>query len=187
MHPLSVSGFPFLLTSLQKECLEQIVYRTKSWRKIFYCWRRVGAKLKKNFKKLLKREGVFLFCEGVLSVCFQILRFAQDDTMFSGDFKKGLEIHVTHCTIVVIRWISMFLRAMCLFFTCHWCHFAGSSDMSDMRFFLSLHGDVLIISELYVSCNEWHEFHQLEFLLHYVPFGMTKRKKNRNSFLWVKK
>ena len=162
----------------------------------------MGAKLLKN---LGEREGVFLFCLRVfvfggiviLSVVKNLeyihaLCIRDPSSLRSSGwhctlwFFLVLKIHVTHCTIVVIRWISMFLRAMCLFFACHWCHFAGSSDMSDMRFFLSLHGDLLIISELYVSCNEWHEFHHLDFFLHYVPFGITKRKKNRNSFLCVK-
>ena len=75
-----------------------------------------------------------------------------------------LKTHVTHCTSSVNRWISMCPSAMCLFFTCHWCHLAGSSDISDKRFFLSLHGDVLIISGLYTSCNEWHEFYHLDFI-----------------------
>ena len=46
------------------------------------------------------------------------------------------------------------------------------SDMSDMRFFLSLHGEVLIISELYASCNECNEVFNLnEFIQSSLGLG----------------
>ena len=51
---------------------------------------------------------------------------------------------------------------MCLFFSCHWCHSIAKVTSVTWHFCLSLHGDVLIISELYTSCNEWHEFLNLE-------------------------
>ena len=51
---------------------------------------------------------------------------------------------------------------MCLFFSCHWCHSIAKVTSVTWHFYLSLHGDVLIISELYTSCNEWHEFLNLE-------------------------
>ena len=35
----------------------------------------------------------------------------------------SLKTHCTHYTIVINGWISKFPRAMCLFFSCHWCHF----------------------------------------------------------------
>ena len=77
--------------------------------------------------------------------------------------KKGLKTHCTHCTNVLIAWISVFPSAMSLFFTCHWCHSTKKKVTSvTWHFCLSLHGDLLIISWLYVLCNEWHEFFNLE-------------------------
>ena len=163
--------------SLKKDVWKQIVYSDNSWRNILNCWRRVGEKLLKNWGE---REGVFLFCLRVFVfggiVILNVVKNLEyihalcirdpSSLRLSGWhctlwFFLVLKIHVTHCTSSVMLWISMCPSAMCLFFTCHWCHLAGSSDISDKRFFLSLHGEALIISELYASCNEWHEFQHL--------------------------
>ena len=119
----------------------QIVYRDNCWRNIFNCWRRVGQKLLKNWSK---REGVFLFRLRVFLFCHSerseeseyitsaFFRYAQQLVRSFAMLRMtwclvliflGLKIHCTHCTGVVIRWISMLPSDMCLFFSCHWCHF----------------------------------------------------------------
>ena len=163
--------------SLKKDVWKQIVYSDNSWRNILNCWRRVREKLLKNWGE---REGVFLFRLRMFvfgGIVFNVVKNLEyihalcirDPSSLRSSgwhctlwFFLVLKIHVTHCTSSVIRWISMCPSAMCLFFTCHWCHLAGSSDISDKRFFLSLHGEALIISELYASCNECNEFSNVE-------------------------
>ena len=70
--------------------------------------------------------------------------------------------HCTHCTDVISRWISALPRAMCLFFACHWCHSIAKVTSVTWHFCLSLHGEDLKINELQHSCNEWHEFYDVE-------------------------
>jgi len=70
--------------------------------------------------------------------------------------------HCTHCTDVISRWISALPRAMCLFFACHWCHLIEKVTSVTWHFCLSLHGEELKINELQHSCNEWHEFYDVE-------------------------
>ena len=70
--------------------------------------------------------------------------------------------HCTHCTDVINRWISTLPRVMCLFFVCHWCHSIAKVTSVTWHFCLSLHGDSLRINELHYSCNEWHEFSDVE-------------------------
>ena len=87
-----------------KRGLEQIVYRDNSWRNILNCWRRVRAKLLKNWGN---REDVFLFRLRVFILTL---------------FFLGLKTHVTHCMSSVIRWISVLSSVISLVFACHWCH-----------------------------------------------------------------
>ena len=70
--------------------------------------------------------------------------------------------HCTHCTDVISRWISALPRVMCLLFACHWCHSIAKVTSVAWHFCLSLHGEELKINELQHSCNEWHEFYDVE-------------------------
>ena len=65
--------------------------------------------------------------------------------------------HCTHCTDVIICWLSMFPSVMCLFFSCHWCHLAFG-EWHQWHFFLlvitlgSVENQWIVILVQWVQC-----------------------------------
>ena len=119
------------------------------------------AKWKNAFTFSRKHQDVFrmfLQLSQILEEAFSVAFWMPDRCLL----KQGLKTHVTHCTDAIICWVSVHPSDMCLFFSCHWCHFTYSSDMSDIGFLLKCHLDALKIRELQYSCNEWHEFWTLK-------------------------